>query len=192
MVKLVSDFEDVSFCAKCHSFLFAVFLCTLVIERAQTISARFLEEASAETAETKEEMIVDEEEWDPATEFADMLTEVTELLNKSADVEKVKFFLGFLCHPRTNQRYFDSKLYAHCNTPREIIEALHPQYINFMHTHLLRRIVNKFGDEQSKMLLKQYEDNFPREKPLKRMRDPLLDEEIESETNPKHGENTDI
>ena len=39
---------------------------------------------------------------------------------------------------------------------------------------------------------KQYEDNFPRKKPLKRMCDPLSDEEIESETIPKHGENTDI
>ena len=61
----------------------------------------------------------------------------------------------------------------HCETPREIIKALVPRYINFMHTPILRGIVNTFGDEQSKTLLKQYEDNFPRKKPLKRMRDPL-------------------
>ena len=36
-------------------------------------SPRFLEEASAETAEPEEEMISDDEEWDPPTEFADML-----------------------------------------------------------------------------------------------------------------------
>ena len=177
MVKLVSEFEDVSFCAKCHSFLFAVFLCTLVMERAQTISAKFFS---------------DDEEWDPLTEFAVMLATVAKLLDKSADVEELKEFLQLLCHPRTGQRYINIRLYEHCNTPREIIKALVPRYINFMHTHLLRRIVKKFGDEQSKALLKQYEDNFPRKKPLKRMHDPLLDEEIESETNPKHGENTDI
>ena len=147
------------------------------MERAQTISAKF---------------VSDDEEWDPPTEFADMLVTVAKLLDNSADVEQLKQYLQFLCHPHTQKCYIDRRLYEHCNTPGEIIEALHPQYINFMHTHLLRRIVNKFGDEQSKMLLKQYEDNFPRKKPLKRMRDPLLDEEIESETNPKDGENTDI
>ena len=177
MVKLVSDFEDVSFCAKCHSFLFAVFLCTLVMERAQTISAKFFS---------------DDEEFDQHAEFADMLATVTELLDMSANFKQLKQFLKFFCHPRTHKCYFDITLFDHCNTPREIIEALHPQYINFMHTHLLRQIVCKFGDEQSKILLKQYEDNFPRKKPFKRMRDPLLDEEIESETNPKDGENTDI
>jgi len=147
------------------------------MERAQTISAKFF---------------IDDEEWDPPTEFADTLATVTELLDKSADVEQLKQYLEFLCHPRTGQRYINIRLYEHCITPGEIIKALHPQYINFVHTHLLRRIVNKFGDEQSKILLKQYEDNFPCKKPLKRMRDPLLDEEIESETSPKHGENTDI
>ena len=48
-----------------------------------------------------------------------------------------------------------------------------------MHTPLLRHIVNKFGDGQSQTLLKQYEDNFPHKKPLKRIRDPLTFEETE-------------
>ena len=121
-----------------------------------------------------------DEEWDPPTEFADMLTEVTELLNKSADVGNLKCFLGLLCHPRTNQRYFDIKLYDHCRTPREIIMALVPEYVNYMHIHLLRRIVRKFGNEKSKTLLKEYEDTIPHKKPLKRMRDPLSDEEVET------------
>ena len=71
------------------------------------------------------------------------------------------------------------RLYEHCNTPGEIIEVLHPRYINFMHTPLLRHIINKFGDERSQTLLKQYEDNFPHKKPLKRIRDPLTFEETE-------------
>ena len=148
-------------------------------------SPRFLEEASAETAEPEEEMISDDEEWDPPTEFADMLITVTELLDHSANMKRLKQFLKFLCHPRTQKCYIDIRLYEHCNTPGEVIEVLHPRYINFMHTHLLRRIVNKFGDEQSKMLLKQYEDRFPRKKPLKRMGDPFSDEEIQSFTGTK-------
>ena len=143
---------------------------------------RLLKETAAETAEPE---VSDDEEWDPPTEFADMLITVTELLDHSANLKRLKQFLKFLCHPHTQKCYIDRRLYEHCNTPGEIIEVLHPQYINFMHTHLLRRIVNKFGDEQSKMLLKQYEDRFPRKKPLKRMGDPLSDEEIKSFTGTK-------
>ena len=147
--------------------------------------SRVLEETTAETAEPEEVMISDDEEWDSFAEFADMLTTVTELLDHSANLKQLKRFLKFLCHPRTKTCYIDRRLYEHCNTPGEIIEVLHPQYINFVHTHLLSRIVNKFGDEKSKMLLKQYEDKFPREKPLKRIRDPFSDEEIESFTGAK-------
>ena len=123
--------------------------------------------------------ISDDEEWDPPSQFADMLTEVAKLLNESADVDDLKLFLEFLCHPRTCQRYIDVKLYEHCENAKEIIRALVPQYINFMHTHLLRKIVKKFGTGQSRTLVNQYEDSFPRKKPLKRMRDPLSDDEME-------------
>ena len=37
------------------------------------------------------------EEWEPSIEFAYMLTKITELLNKSADVEDLKDFLKLLC-----------------------------------------------------------------------------------------------
>ena len=141
---------------------------------------RLVEETAAETAESKETQSISDEEWYPPTEFAVMLATVTELLDNSANVKQLKRFLKFLSHPRTQKCYIDVKLYEHCNTPGEIIEVLHPQYINFMHTHLLRQIVNNYGDEQSKALLKQYEDNFPCKKPLKRMCDPISDEETEN------------
>ena len=62
--------------------------------------------------------------------------------------------------------------------------ALVPQYINFMHTDLLRQIVNKFGDEQPKTILKQ-KITFLIKKPLKWMQDPIPDEEIEAGTGTK-------
>ena len=127
---------------------------------------------------THETLPICDEEWDLPSEFADMLTKITERLNKSADVETLKCFLRAFCHPRTYQQYLDVKLYDHCRTPREIILALVPQYINFMHTHLLRRIVRNFGDKKSKTLLKQYEENFPRKKPLEQMHDPIPDKKI--------------
>ena len=123
--------------------------------------------------------INDDEEWDSPSQFADMLTEVTKLLNEWADVDDLKLFLEFLCHPRTCQRYIDVKLYEHCKNTKEIIRALVPQYINYMHTHLLRQIVRRFGTGHSTTLVKLYEQSFPRKKPLKRMRDPLSDDEME-------------
>ena len=140
---------------------------------------------SASTTLVETQSISDDEEWDQPTEFATMLTQVAKLLNRSADVERLKCFLELLGHPRTGMRYIDVKLFEHCKTPQEIIMALVPQYINFMHTDLLRRIVNSFGDERSKTLLKQYEDNFPRKKPLKRMHDPISAEKIEAGTGTK-------
>ena len=146
-----------------------------------------VEETTVKTQEPKEFIstpmeiqLISEEEWDPPVEFAIVLAEIAEVLNKTADVEVLKNFLEFLCHPRTGLRYIDVELYTHCVTPRDIIKALSPQYINFMHTHLLKRIVRKFGNEQSITLLRQYEENFPCKKPLKRMRDPLTLEDMEN------------
>ena len=185
--------------------LFCWFLCTLVM-KSKTVSSEIsceqyqvqsqpsaeylkpVEETAVKTLESVEAItttieiqpISDDEEWDLPAEFADMLATVTELLDKSANVKRLKYFLKFLSHPRTQKRYIDVKVYEHCNTPGEIIEALYPHYINFMHTHLLRQIVRKFGNEESKTLVQQYEDNFPRKKPLKRMRDPISDEEADA------------
>ena len=147
---------------------------------------RRVEETTVKTQEPEElistqmeTQLISDEEWDPPTEFTVVFIKIAKQLNKTADVEDLKDFLELLCHPHTHQRYINTKLYAHCVTPRDIIKALVPQYINFMHTHLLRQIVKNFGNEQSITLLQQYEENFPRKKPLKRMRDPLTFEEME-------------
>ena len=54
--------------------------------------------------------LISEEVWKQVTEFADMLTKVAKLLDESADVENLKNFLQFFCHPRTGQQYVDIKL----------------------------------------------------------------------------------
>ena len=127
-----------------------------------------------------EEQPISDDEWEPSTEFSIMLIKVTELLNESVDVEYLKSFLKYLSCPRTGRQYVDIELFKNCRTPQEIIDLLFPSYINFMNTQLLRQIVRRFGNEKSKALLEQYEDNFPRDKPLKRMRTPLSDEEIQN------------
>jgi len=167
-----------NYCSLPTFLLFVVMTLSESIDRQGLVNQLAVETPQLTSVETRS--ISDDEEWDPPTEFAAVLTKIAKLLNGSADVEDLKDFLEFLCHPRTHNRYINIKVYEHCQTPREIIKALVPQYINFMHTHLLRRIVRKFGNEQSQTLLKQYEDTFPRKRPLKRMDDPVSDEEIEA------------
>ena len=132
---------------------------------------------------SKKSQSICEEEWKQVTEFTVMLTKVAKL--PDADVEGLKKFLKFFCHPHTYQQYVDIKLYEHSSSPAEIIEVLFPRYIHYMHTDFLRQIMNKFGNEQAKTLLKRYEDNFPRKKPLKQMCNPLSDEEINAFTGTK-------
>ena len=147
------------------------------------ISCKYCEQIKAQ--DSKEAESISEEEWKQATKFSVMFSEVAKLLDKSADVEELKKFLKFFCHPQTCQRYVDIKIYEHCSTPAEIVEALFPRYIHYMHTDFLRQILKQFGNEQSRILLRQYEENFPRKQPLKRMCNPLSDEQINSFTEMK-------
>ena len=47
----------------------------------------------------KKNQSISKEEWKQVTEFADMLAKVTKLLDESADIEDLKNFLTFFCHP---------------------------------------------------------------------------------------------
>ena len=122
----------------------------------------------------------DDEGWDLSTRFAAMFGDVIELFNQTLQVEKLRRFLGNLSHPRTPMKsYIDPKLYEKCSSTAEVLDTLCPQYINFMHTSLLRRIVRIYGTEDIKKLLHEYEDSLPRKQPLKRLGHPLSDEDIE-------------
>ena len=92
----------------------------------------------AQVSEKKNKQSISKEEWKQVTEFADMLAKVAKLLDESADIEDLKKFLMFFCHP-----YVDPKLYEHCSTPTEIIEAHFPCYIHYMNTCFLMQIVGK-------------------------------------------------
>ena len=121
-----------------------------------------VDETATATVECMEpQSITDNEEWDPPSEFADMLIKVTEPLNKStSNVKQLEQFLKYFRHPLTRKPYIDVQLFGYCNTPEEIISVLYPQYISFKQTYLLKVIVNKFGDKESEALVKQYEENF--------------------------------
>ena len=118
--------------------------------------------------------------FDVAIEFAYMFSKVVDLLDEDINVKTLSRFLKSLCHLRTQVPYISPKLYEHCTTTAEVLESLQPQFINPMHLYLLKKIVDKFGCAQAKELVRQNGTNFPQRVSLKRLRDPLTDEEIEA------------
>ena len=118
--------------------------------------------------------------FDVAFEFAYTFSTVVDLLDEATNVKTLIRFLKSLCHLRTQVPYISPKLYEHCTTTAEILESLQPQFINPMHLYLLKKMVDKFGCDKAKKLVRQYDTNFPREIPLKQLGDPLTDEEIEA------------
>ena len=119
-----------------------------------------------------------DEHWDLSTKFPIMLTRVAELLDRLCNRSNLRLFLKSFCPPHTNQPYVDEEPLKYFGSTLQMIEHLVPQYINQQNTRLLRVIVDRYGNEECKTLLKEYEDNFLHKKPLKRMFDPISDEEL--------------
>ena len=127
-----------------------------------------------------------EEEMDLAANFAAVSLKIARIFDKSIPVEDLESFLKFLCHPHAKRLYINPDIYQECETSGKILEKLYPLFINFLNTGLLRRIVfNLPGPPESQKLLQEYEDAFPRKKPLKRLREPLSEQEIDQSVETK-------
>ena len=114
-------------------------------------------------------------------DFARMFSDLSELLNKSVDMAKLKDFLGCYSHPLYPEKpYVDPKFYKDANTTKELIKSLCPQFINFMHYYLLEDIVETFGCDRAKEVLQQYTDQmYSRKRKLNSLPGPIMDGEIE-------------
>ena len=113
--------------------------------------------------------------------FAIVFSDVTDLLDKSVDMAKIKEFLDCYCHPLYPEQLFvNPKTYKCANTTKELIKSLCPQFINFMHYYLLEDIVEEFGCDKAKEVLQQYTDQKnSRKRKLDDVPSPITDGEIE-------------
>ena len=90
-------------------------------------------------------------------DFAVMFSYVTDLLNKSVDIAKLKDFLDCYSHPLyPDQPWVNPKIYKDAKSPKQLIKSLFPQFINFKHYYLLEDIVKSFGCDKAKEVLQQY------------------------------------
>ena len=74
---------------------------------------------------------------------------VTELLDRSVDVTKLKDYLGLYSHPLyPEQKYVEPVIYKHANTPGQLLKLLHPKLVNYQNYYLLEEMVEEFGCDE--------------------------------------------
>ena len=114
-------------------------------------------------------------------EFAIVFSDVTDLLDKSVDIAKLKDFLDCYSHPLyPEQPYIHPKIYKDTNTTKKVIKSLCPKFINFMHYYLLEDIVESFGCDRAKEILQQYiEQKDSKKRKLEDLPGPITEREIE-------------
>ena len=81
-----------------------------------------------------------------------------------ADVNKLKAFLRYFCHPLdpSKGRYVEPEIYRAATSTKDILDALFDdKYITATNLHLLRCIVKKFGGQKCKKTLQKYTKKYP-------------------------------
>ena len=95
------------------------------------------------------------------TAFAKMYHAVACFLERSVDANELKDFLRYFCHPQSpRQLCVDPRVYEGATTTEDILKQLCPQYINPAELFVLEGIVEMFGSDQIKKLLRDFQDEF--------------------------------
>ncbi len=114
----------------------------------------------------------EEQKFDLSADFADMLSDIVPLLTRAVSADTLKDYLQRYRHPISNRPYLDSSLYNECTSTKEILNILQVHcYIHPTQVRLLGRIVRKYGCDECKRLLQEYEEKIPMKATLKKRRD---------------------
>lgn len=122
-----------------------------------------------------------------SAEFSTLVCALGCLLQQCTDINILKTFLRCYCHPLYPEKlYIEPHIYSNAKTASDILLNLIPTYINFMDHHLLREIVDRFGNEECKSHYGKYEQNFRKfVKKLRHHPAPVTDNGIEQCTSQK-------
>jgi hypothetical protein len=86
-----------------------------------------------------------------------MFPKLKQNLESSLKPDQLKEFLRNFSNPFSmGDLLVDEKLYCGLDSTSQILGSLHPTYINAGNVELLRVIVDSFGSDPSKTLLKDY------------------------------------
>ena len=114
-------------------------------------------------------------------EFAMLLSTLGNLLQQCTNVDSLKNFLRFFCHPLYPEKlYIDPNVYCDAKTASDVLLSLTPMYINFIHHYLLQEIVDKLGNDECKHHYQRYKQTFQRlVRKLRHHPAPVTDDNIE-------------
>ena len=89
--------------------------------------------------------------------FAVMFPKLKWNLEMILKADDLKEFLCYFCNPASPEHcLIDRQLYCDFDSTSQILDSLHPTYINPANLLLLQEIVDNFGSKQSKRLLRNY------------------------------------
>ena len=89
--------------------------------------------------------------------FAAMFPKLKQSLEKSVKPDDLKDFLRYFSNPASPEHCLvDKQLYANIDSTSQILDSLHPTYINPANLLLLQEIVDNYGSDHSKKLFHDY------------------------------------
>lgn len=93
--------------------------------------------------------------------FATMFIKLKRNLDRSVKPKDLKEFLRYYSNPTSPEHCLvDEQHYNRFRSTSKILDSLHPTYINFKNYHLLQEIVDNYGSEPSKKLLRDYKSQW--------------------------------
>ena len=96
-----------------------------------------------------------------AGSFAALFIKLKRILDRSVEPKELKEFLRYYSNPTSPEHCLvDEQLYSRFRSTSKILDSLHPTYINFKNYHLLQEIVDNYGSEPSKKLLRDYKSQW--------------------------------
>ena len=132
------------------------------------------------TSRTLQSRLFSQEQSRISCHFAIAMDRITEIIEAIVKPEKLLRFLRFYCHPLYPEMlYVDQAILKCTSNVSEVMEALVPDYINYMETGLLEAIVERFDCKEAQRLLQQYHDCYPHHRQLRDMPDPVPDKKLD-------------
>ena len=95
------------------------------------------------------------------TAFANMYRTICSRLGRSVDVDELKEFLYFFCHPESlRQQCINPVTFKEATSTKDVLKSLYPKYINPVELFILEGIVETFDSNQCKRLINEYKESY--------------------------------
>ena len=95
------------------------------------------------------------------TAFANMYRNIRQLLGRSVNVDELKDFLYFFCHPESLcQQCVDPVVFDEATSTKDVLKRLYPEHVNPIKLFILEGIVETFDSNVCKKLLSEYKESY--------------------------------